>query len=247
MASRYSVVRAAFATALAALLAAPVLAQPPERERGYVMGTGGLTATTINSSNFGASVGFNLTPDLLVTGDVGRLVDVVPTFTRDDLQALDRMLTEPGYSHLTRFKMPATYVMGGIRYKVPTDTMLRPYVSASAGMARLAPEPKFLVEGIDYTSALLKEIATDPLAQAQYDRMFKDTTRPLASVGGGLVLTVARHFTLDVGYRYSRVFVKTDFVQSPSSTNNYMDLPTSPHQHNRLDVHRVIVGAGYAF
>ena len=56
---------------------------------------------------------------------------------------------------------------------------------------------------------------------------------------GGVTVDVLRHLTLDIGYRYSGIFIKTDYQQLP--------VPVSPHSHTRIDTHRLFAGAGFRF
>ena len=61
-------------------------------------------------------------------------------------------------------------------------------------------------------------------------------------------MTVARHLAVDIGYKYSRIFIKEDYLQLPAAGSAIDSwLPPSPHQHNKIDVHRLYFGAGYAF
>ena len=70
-------------------------------------------------------------------------------------------------------------------------------------------------------------------------KLFREDTRPMASFGGGVTVDVLRHLTLDIGYRYSGIFIKTDYQQLP--------VPVSPHSHTRIDTHRLFAGAGFRF
>jgi opacity protein-like surface antigen len=56
-------------------------------------------------------------------------------------------------------------------------------------------------------------------------------------VGGGITVNLVNHVKVDVGYKYSPIFVKT----------NYLQAPESPHQHKNVNVHRLQFGLGYTF
>jgi opacity protein-like surface antigen len=97
----------------------------------------------------------------------------------------------------------------------------------------MRPEPTFTLAGTDVTDvgyALLPQLQTT---------IFKNETRPMANVGGGLSVTLARHVTLDVGYTFSGIFIKSDYLQE--------DPAVSPHTHTRIYTHRGYFGAGYRF
>lgn len=248
------VIVAAVALVLASV---PAAAQSPQTpQRGYVVGLGGLGATQVNSALFGASAGFNVTPDLQITVDAGRMQDVQATFTHDDLALLDQQITSVMNSingpspFASTVKMPTNYVTGGVRYLVPVRGGVRPYVSGSAGIAHMSPETNFALGGIQLQSFLTQLGQTYPELLPDIQRLtsemntavgttFREDTRPMASVGGGVSVTVVRHLAFDFGYRYSAIFIQRDYLQGPSDF--------SPHTHNRIDVHRVYAGVGVTF
>jgi opacity protein-like surface antigen len=221
----------AIAAASLVILAAPALAQPTVDERGYVMGLGGAAITEVNAGSFGGGAGFNLTRHIQVVGEVGRLQDVFASFTKEDFRLLEQeMLTEEGVTMAIRVKMPAVYAIGGLRVLVPTNTLFRPYVTATAGVAHLAPKPTILIEGIDLTGPIMQ---AEPGARTA----LRDENRPVVGIGGGITMAVARHFTVDVGYKYSRIFIPEDYLQDD----------VSPHQHSGINVHRLQLGLGFTF
>lgn len=226
--SRKSVL-AAVAASLATLIAMPAAAQTPPPDRAYVMGFGGAAMSTINAGLFGGSAGLTLGRDVQVFGEFGRMQDVLPGFTKEDLNVAVEAARADGSTFTWKSKVPTAYAIGGVRYLVPTGTIVRPYASVGAGVAHLMPSPTFVVDGLDITSAALQ----DP----NMANMFKTDNRPLATVGAGITVNMVRHVKVDIGYKYSRIFVNTDYLQSPDS----------PHQHKNVDVHRLQLGLGFTF
>ena len=217
---------------VAVLVAAPAAAQTDQRQRGFAIGFGGATLTEVNAPVFGGSVGVNLTPDIQITGDFGRMQDVFANFTREDLGILEGdMLTEEGVNLTTKIKMPTTYAIGGVRFLLPTSNPIRPYLTAGGGVAHLHPKLNFVADGLDITSLLMQE--------PDFNTSFKAETRPMVTGGAGVTFAVARHLTVDLGYKYSRIFIDKTYLQAPAGF--------SPHQHDGVDVHRFIMGAGFAF
>lgn len=217
--------------ALLALVALPVSAQSQSGQRGYVVGIGGAGATQVNAPFFGASAGFDVTDHLQITADVGRMQDVLSNFTKEDLALVDQGLqVDTGLPFSSKVKMPTNYVTGGVRFLMPSGWRARPYASASAGIAHMSPKPTFEVAGLDYT--------TLAMADQTVGKAFREDTRPMASIGGGVTFDVVKHVTFDIGYKYSGIFIKTDYLQ---------DLEASPHSHTRIDTHRVFAGAGFRF
>jgi opacity protein-like surface antigen len=217
------------AAILTGALALASTATAQTRDHGYVIGIGGSTTTVVTSPFFGGAVGLNVTRDLLVTGEVGRMQNLYADFTRDDLRALEQGFTEQGLPFTANFEMSTVYAMGGVRWVVPTSYTARPYLNASVGIARLDPKPGFIASGVDITSIAMQ----DPTFKTAFEKQ----NRPLASFGGGVSVPIAKHFTADVGYRYSRIFLDTNYLQDVAS----------PHSHKGFDVHRVYAGAGFAF
>lgn len=214
-----------------AFAAVPAAAQPVQ-EHGYVVGMGGATVAGVDAPMIGASVGVNVTPNLLITGEVGRMQDIQPRFTRDDLQVLtgEGMYVDGVRVPFTASaKVPAYFVTAGGRYTLPSTGLVRPYLLGSAGWVHIIPEPAFSALGVDITDAMLEQ---PTLGQA-----FRKSDRPLASVGGGMLVAVTDHLAMDFGYKFSRVFINTDYLQDPAS----------PDQHNGINLHRLYAGIGYGF
>ena len=232
MPGRISATLAAFMT----LVSLPAVAQGPiPLQHGYVVGMGGLGATQVNSPFFGASAGFNLTPNLLLTVDVGRMQDVQADFTKEDLASLDQQVTAiAGIPFTSTIKMPTNYFTGGVRYVLPVRGAIRPYVSGSGGIAHMSPEINFAAMGIDMTGFL----QSDPELAPYVATPFREETRPMATLGTGVVFTVVRHLTFDIGYKYSGIYLNTDYLQLNG---------ISPHNHDLLNTHRVYTGVGVTF
>jgi opacity protein-like surface antigen len=221
----------------AALLAVaiPVAAQgpqgPPRGQRGYLIGFGGAAATEITSPYFGGAVGVNVTPDLQLFAEISRTQDLQPNFLRQDLTTANTAgSAELGGPLVMTAKVPTNFYTGGIRYLVPLNGPARPYIAASGGVAHMSPEPRILALGLDLTSQMVSE---QPFQSA-----FRENTRPMASIGGGVAVTVGRYVTFDIGYKFSSIFIQTDYLQ---------DLATSPDSHKRIDTHRAYAGLGFAF
>ena len=214
--------------ALSLLISAPALAQT-QTERGYVLGFGGAAMSTTNAALFGGGVGVSLGRDVQAFGEFGRMQDVVAGFTSDDLKTAMNEARADGMTLVAKTTIPTAYALGGLRYLVPTGGIVRPYFSFAGGMAHMMPDPSFVLEGVDVTSLTLQD--------ADMKHIFKTDNRPVAAVGAGVATMIAKHVKVDVGYKYSRIFVNTDYLQSPDS----------PHQHKHVDVHRVQFGLGYAF
>ena len=159
------------------------------------MRLGGFTPT---DASFGAVATSELTPNIQVVGEGGRIGNILsPTI---DL-ALGVI---PGE---LRFKTSAWYGQGGVRIST-SGSGVRPYLETQAGIARLQTR----VSGVG-----------SPAARAMTNAalQFLDGTSPIATLGGGLTFS-AGSLVADVGYRYRRVF--SDSWVNALSTGTGLDM-----------------------
>jgi opacity protein-like surface antigen len=141
------------------------------------LGLGSFTAT---NTNFGGAVRGDLTPNIQVIGEAGRLGNVLPSLTQTlfDVSPVD-------------FNVSAWYGQGGVRFTGGTSG-LRPYAEASAGIARLQPHVTGFVSGL-------------PGVITNAGLALLNSTAPIASVGGGVTFESGA-FIADIGYRRRRIF-----------------------------------------
>lgn len=250
-----SATRFARGLVVAALTLIPTLcaAQTQRSPHGYVVGLGGMTATDVASPFFGASAGFTVAPHLQITADIGRMKDIEAPFTRTDLSLLDQGVNANSYGPYTpvlasSVKIPTNYVTGGVRMPFFLGNLARPYVAVSAGVAHMSPSPSFRYT-YAYTGAT-EDITADVMSTqrsaacawltsaACVPNAFREDTRPMVGVGAGVAFVMAQHLTFDVGYKYSGIFIQTDYLQ---------DRQGSPDSHTRIDTHRLFAGVGVAF
>jgi opacity protein-like surface antigen len=169
--------------ALAAACAIPSTARA-QSGKGEVQGFGGLTVGTSTfgsalSPTFGGRVAADLTPNLQVIGEGGRMADITsPLFDLLDF-------TNVGV-HVSAF-----YGEGGVRFLAsPPRSAVRPYGEATAGFARLNAG----ISGIDGRASDIVNTAINVV----------NSTRPMLGVGGGVVLQ-GGPVTVDLGYRYKKI------------------------------------------
>jgi opacity protein-like surface antigen len=112
-----------------------------------------------------------------------------------------------GLSVLGTARVPALYSIGGLRYEVPMQGRVSPYVMGGLGVARLSPTAHFT-----YSSGTLPDGTTPATGADVTDQLVTAGlfTAPAASnafmftLGGGVDVPVAQHWAVDVGYRFSR-------------------------------------------
>jgi hypothetical protein len=168
----------------AAILFATVLvtsAAHAQEPRASVEGFGGLGmgSFTTPNTNFGGVISGNVTSNVQVFGEAGRLSNVLPSTTQTLFELSPVTLSASAF-----------YAEGGVRL-IRGSGGLRPYAEASAGIARLTPH----VTGLNGL----------PGALTNAGLAFLNNTAPIGTVGAGIALH-AGNFIADVGYRHHQVF-----------------------------------------
>jgi opacity protein-like surface antigen len=197
--------------ALAAATAAPALAQT---ERGYIAGIGGFAVTPDSTTGaIGAEVGVRIAPRLLVFGNIGQFRNLQPSDIAPVVESTTTFLSAGQGLNVTGIaRVPAWFSLGGLRYEVPFQHHVSPYVLGGIGFARLTPTAQFT-----YSSGLLPDgstqvVGTDITGELE---TAGDFTMPTATnafmftLGGGVGIPVSRHWAVDAGYRFSRVDADT--------------------------------------
>ena len=175
------------------LSATPAWAQA---ERGFVRGLAGVTfGTAETSSIFGGGGGVNIGPNLQITGEVGRISDVLPSEIQDQLNLLSTLFfVETGLPVNMDVTAPAFYGLGGVRFNIPMAGRVRPFVEGQVGVANISFDIDANVAGIDISR------------EVEDEADLKSQTEFLLALGGGVNVPFTDSLGLDLGYRYGRIF-----------------------------------------
>src|SRR4029434_10067337 len=174
-----------FTTLSAAILLATLFTAPiayAQEPKASLQGFGGIGVNSVNTLHptFGGAIVGDLTPNIQFLGEVGRLGDVLPSRTQ----------TLIGFTPVD-LSVSAFYGSGGVRLSA-RPSAVRPYLEASAGIAKLQPHVSGIAPGLP---GVLTNVGLSLL----------DRTSPIASLGGGVMLQGGPLFA-DIGYRYVQVF-----------------------------------------
>jgi hypothetical protein len=166
---------------LLAVCLAPATALAQDRTASAV-GFGGTSLNSFSTSaskvDFGFNVANELTPNIQVVGEFGRVGNMLPSLTSS-------LLAFTPYD----VSVSAFYGEGGLRLLAAPGSGVSPYVEATAGIARLSPH----VSGFGSTPDAILDLGLG----------FLRSTDPLLGVGGGFMLRGP--VVADVGYRYKQV------------------------------------------
>ena len=191
--------------------AAPLYAQT---ERGYVTGVGGFAATPdTTSGDVLGEVGVRVAPHLLVFGDVGRFHNLQPSDAQPAVDITTTFLAQTqGVTVLGTPRVPAWYSVGGLRYEVPMQGRVSPYVLGGIGFTRLTPTAQFTYSSGTLPDGSTPSVGTDVTTQLVTAGDFTAppaTTAFMFTLGGGVEVPVTRRWAVDAGYRFSRVAAGT--------------------------------------
>ena len=192
----------------------PAFAQTVQTERAYFSGIGGFAVTPdATSGDVVAEAGVRIAPHLLVFGNIGQFHNLQPSDILPSVETTTTFLSGGmGLNVVGVARVPAWYSVGGLRYEMPAQHHVSPYVLGGLGFARLTPTAQFT-----YTSGTLPDgstpsIGTDVTSQLE---SAGDFTAPVArnafmfTFGGGVGVPVSRHWMVDAGYRFSKIDADT--------------------------------------
>ena len=184
-------------TIIAAVVALLIATSSHAQDKGYVQGVGGLTFQSEISGLFGGEVGVNITRDVQIYGQVGRMINILPKSIQDDLDDAAQSLTVlTGDRWQFDGKIPATYFGGGVKLLIPTGARVRPFVTAGVGAATM----KASIKEID-----LGEILDDLIDEGFIDEGDVRGTEFAFEFGGGLSIPVGVRMQIEGGYRLMRI------------------------------------------
>jgi len=184
--------------------ATPAASQPATGTGSYyVEGVAQSAFGTVTSQSFGVEGGMRVAPKLVVFAEYGHVRDAAPSKVGVAAQAIASYLTSLQSASVTYgVKQPVDFGVAGIKYLIPFDDTIQPYVLGGFGIARYTRDVSFTVGGSDVTSSLSQYAVTlgSDLAGSTY--------RPMLTAGGGVAWTVKAPFVVDFQFRYGRIFAE---------------------------------------
>jgi opacity protein-like surface antigen len=165
-----------------------------------VQGFGGVTVGTSTfgsavSPTFGGRVGVDLTPNIQLIGEVGRLADIKsPLFDLLDFTNIG-------------LRVSALYGEGGVRFVASPHSAVHPYGEATAGFARL--------------NAGLSGFGgrTDAIIDTALNLV--NSTRPMLGAGAGVLLQ-GGPVSVDIGYRYKKISAGNTIASALNGGRDYL-------------------------
>ena len=200
-----------FIAAMLVLAAAPSYAQHADV---YASLAGGFAVSPDGTSgDILGEVGVRVAPHLSVFGDIGQFHNLQPSQLQPAVDAVTSTLAAGGLSVTGEARVPAWYSMGGVRWSLPANSRVSPYVFGGAGFARLTPTASFTYSSGTLIGAISPPVSGDDVTNQIVS--LGDFTQPQSSTafmyafGGGVESPIGPHLLANVGYRLSRVEADT--------------------------------------
>jgi opacity protein-like surface antigen len=204
--------KALFIAGMLALAAAPSYAQ--QGPDVYARFAGGFAVSPDGTSgDLLGEVGVHITPHLSVFGDLGQFHNLQPSQAQPAVDAVTSTLANGGLSVTGEARVPAWYSLGGLRWTMPVNPHVSPYVFGGAGFARMTPTATFTYSSGTLVGALNPPVSGDDVTSqivslGDYTQAAASTSFMYA-LGGGIEAPIAGRLVADVGYRVSRVSSET--------------------------------------
>ena len=187
--------------ALILYLAAPRAAAADDRA--VIGGLGGVAFGAQGGGHVAASVGANLTHNIRVTAELGRVTAIQPTAIMDDIRSrANAFFSVLGDTARAVGRLDATTLLAMVRL-TGHGRRVAPFVEVGAGVAHVAGALSIAIEDPTTGAKGSSTGITDPV----FSQMIG--TRPMAAFGVGVAVQMQPHVTVDIGYRFGRVLSVT--------------------------------------
>ncbi len=158
---------------------------PSAMEKGYAEVVAQSAFGNVTSQSFGGEVGVTVHGDVQIFAEGGRVRDVSTSDIGASAQSIALILAQTSSGITFSVKEPAAFGLAGVRYLIPTNSTLQPYVLAGGGVARVTRDVRFAVNGTDVTSSLQQHgvvLGSDSLGRRDRSHAYAGRRRGLAGV-----------------------------------------------------------------
>ena len=196
-------------TAIGAIVGLLITTAAYAQERSvYIKADAGFVASTeATSGDMNVEICTRLTDVVQIFGQFGRLANVQPSAAQTSVEAATLALQSNGYSVIGSARGPAWFSVGGVRAMARSGTV-RPYATASLGLAHLSPTAQFTYQAGPTLSGATFTAGQDATADVLSNQYFNNpagTTAMMFRVGGGIQVPVTNLMSADIGYSVSRI------------------------------------------
>lgn len=176
---------------------APTLAD----DSGYVQVFAQSAFGNVTSQSYGGEIGVAVSPSLQVFIEAGQVRNVATEQIGAAAQTIATALTQLQPAAVDySVRQPVTFFAAGVRYPIAMPgAKLHPYVLGGFGVARVKNDVTFQIGGVDSSIDQYVTLGDD---------LSGSVTKPMVTLGGGVVWPAWRQLAIDVQFRYGRIFTE---------------------------------------
>jgi opacity protein-like surface antigen len=175
-------------------------AQSSAPSKGYVEAVAQSAFGNVTSQSFGGEFGVTVLPSVQLFLDVGQVHNVATAEISTAAVTIAGYLSQAQTNVDYRIKQPVTFGLAGVKLNVPVTGKLQPYVMAGGGVAKVKQDVAFSVGGTDVTGNLT------PYGVVLGADLSGTFSKPMATLGIGVMWPAWQRLVLDFQYRYGRIF-----------------------------------------
>jgi opacity protein-like surface antigen len=190
--------------ALAVACAPPAFAQSPlaQTSKGYAEAVAQSAFGNVTTQAYGGEVGITVGQQIQIFAEGGHVGNVATADLSDAAQTIAAALTLLQPAPVTySVKQPVSFFgTFGVRYPFAVSSpKLAPYALGGFGLARITKDVQFQLGGSDASVGQYVTLGSD---------LSGSSTRPMLTLGGGVVWQAWGRLLLDFQYRYGRIFAE---------------------------------------
>jgi opacity protein-like surface antigen len=165
----------------------------------YAEGVAQAAFGNVTSQSYGGEFGVSLGYGLQVFVEGGRTRDVATSELAAAAQVIAGFLGQTQTAVGYRAQQPVNFGVAGLKYLIPVNVSVLPYIMAGGGIAKVMQDVSFTVNGSDVTGVLPQYgvVLGSDLSGAKNYAMF--------TLGAGIMWPVWQHLIVDFQYRYGRI------------------------------------------
>lgn len=193
---------------LAAVLAVPATAQAQDQKVVFRPMVGGVVGAGPGAS-VGAAISFKASDKLQIHGEFGRLNNILPKSVADQVEVVAALAANTlGGKHSASTSASANYGMIGIRHAMRDFSGANTFIEVGVGMANVKSKVDAVIRGSAAIQGSISNLVSTPFTKATPE------TKPMASVGGGVILGINKKMAVEVGARFLRIFTDATAINA---------------------------------
>jgi opacity protein-like surface antigen len=187
---------------LAAVLAVPSVAgaQAQAEPKFFVKPIIGAVAGAGPGASFSGAVSFKAGEKLQIAAELGRMNNILPSSVADDVEKAAALVANSiNGKHSASSSADANYFMVTGRWALRDVSGAHTFLEIGAGAAHVESTVSAVVRGSESLQGDISSQVITPFTSAT------PATKPMFSIGGGIVLGVTRATAIEVGARYQHI------------------------------------------